>query len=187
MYMEYGFSKAGMAPPTRPHILIIVQNLPVPLDRRVWLECQALVGRWIRGERDLPERPGGPEQRQLIDGVHIYKYKSGAGGGGAVRFRAGVRYSLAAHGVAVAGRMASPPVRRHPGVQSAGHLLVARALLARPWQCGSCLTIMTSIQSCFVSRFGEPEWPIPLGWSYVHSLWLERMTFRTAASCDFDQ
>jgi len=24
-------------------ILIIVQNLPVPFDRRVWLECQALV------------------------------------------------------------------------------------------------------------------------------------------------
>jgi len=23
-------------------ILIIVQNLPVPFDRRVWLECQAL-------------------------------------------------------------------------------------------------------------------------------------------------
>ena len=25
-----------------PHVLIIVQNLPVPLDRRVWLECRAL-------------------------------------------------------------------------------------------------------------------------------------------------
>ena len=24
-------------------ILIIVQNLPVPFDRRVWLECQALI------------------------------------------------------------------------------------------------------------------------------------------------
>jgi hypothetical protein len=26
----------------RPRVLIIVQNLPVPFDRRVWLECQAL-------------------------------------------------------------------------------------------------------------------------------------------------
>ena len=25
-------------------ILIIVQNLPVPFDRRVWLECRALTG-----------------------------------------------------------------------------------------------------------------------------------------------
>ena len=27
-----------------PHVLIIIQNLPVPLDRRVWLECHALRG-----------------------------------------------------------------------------------------------------------------------------------------------
>jgi hypothetical protein len=26
----------------RRRVLIVVQNLPVPLDRRVWLECQAL-------------------------------------------------------------------------------------------------------------------------------------------------
>ena len=26
----------------RQRILIIVQNLPVPFDRRVWLECQTL-------------------------------------------------------------------------------------------------------------------------------------------------
>ena len=28
---------------TGKHVLIVVQNLPVPLDRRVWLECRALV------------------------------------------------------------------------------------------------------------------------------------------------
>ena len=27
-----------------PRVLIIVQNLHVPFDRRVWLECQSLVG-----------------------------------------------------------------------------------------------------------------------------------------------
>ena len=27
-----------------PRVLIIVQNLPVPFDRRVWLECQTLTG-----------------------------------------------------------------------------------------------------------------------------------------------
>ena len=26
----------------RPRTFIIVQNLPVPFDRRVWLECKAL-------------------------------------------------------------------------------------------------------------------------------------------------
>ena len=29
-------------PAARQRVLIIVQNLPVPFDRRVWLECQAL-------------------------------------------------------------------------------------------------------------------------------------------------
>ena len=29
-------------------ILIIVQNLPLPFDRRVWLECQALVSAGYR-------------------------------------------------------------------------------------------------------------------------------------------
>ncbi len=27
----------------KPRVLIIVQNLPVPFDRRVWLESQSLV------------------------------------------------------------------------------------------------------------------------------------------------
>ena len=27
----------------RPRVLIIIQNLHVPFDRRVWLECQSLV------------------------------------------------------------------------------------------------------------------------------------------------
>ncbi len=42
-------------------VLIIVQNLPVPFDRRVWLECQALVSDGLPGRRGLPQgqrRPG---------------------------------------------------------------------------------------------------------------------------------
>ena len=44
----------GDAMAGKTHVLIIVQNLPVPLDRRVWLECQALRRR-VRGQRHLPE------------------------------------------------------------------------------------------------------------------------------------
>ena len=57
-----------------PHVLIIVQNLPVPLDRRVWLECQSLIARGYRVSVICPKGPGDPA-RQLIDGVDIYKYK----------------------------------------------------------------------------------------------------------------
>ena len=57
------------------HVLIIVQNLPVPFDRRVWLECQAL--RSAAGYEVsvvCPKAPGDPDL-QVIDGVEIYKYR----------------------------------------------------------------------------------------------------------------
>jgi glycosyltransferase involved in cell wall biosynthesis len=54
-------------------VLIIVQNLPVPLDRRVWLECCALVEAGYGVSVICPKGPGEPSF-QLIDGVHIHKY-----------------------------------------------------------------------------------------------------------------
>ena len=53
------------------HVLIIVQNLPVPLDRRVWLECQALVANGYEVSVICPKGPGDPS-RQLIDGCLLY-------------------------------------------------------------------------------------------------------------------
>jgi glycosyltransferase involved in cell wall biosynthesis len=54
-------------------VLIIVQNLPVPLDRRVWLECQALTTNGFGVSVICPKGPGDP-WHQRIDGVRIYKY-----------------------------------------------------------------------------------------------------------------
>ncbi|WP_242666406.1 MULTISPECIES: glycosyltransferase family 4 protein [Parafrankia] len=58
----------------RKHVLIIVQNLPVPLDRRVWLECQALVRSGYQVSVICPKGPGDPS-RELLDGVWLYKYR----------------------------------------------------------------------------------------------------------------
>jgi glycosyltransferase involved in cell wall biosynthesis len=60
---------------TRPssRVLIIVQNLPVPFDRRVWLECQTLVAAGSQVSVICPKGPGDPGY-ELIDGVHVYKY-----------------------------------------------------------------------------------------------------------------
>jgi exopolysaccharide biosynthesis polyprenyl glycosylphosphotransferase len=63
--------------PRRPHVLVIVQNLPVPLDRRVWMESKALVAAGYdvsvicpRGEKD-----GERDSRfELLDGVRIHRY-----------------------------------------------------------------------------------------------------------------
>jgi glycosyltransferase involved in cell wall biosynthesis len=54
-------------------VLIVVQNLPVPLDRRVWLECQALTAAGYEVSVICPKGPGDPGY-QLLDGVHLYKY-----------------------------------------------------------------------------------------------------------------
>jgi glycosyltransferase involved in cell wall biosynthesis len=54
-------------------VLIIVQNLPVPLDRRVWLEAQALVAAGVGVSVICPKGPGDPAFQEL-DGVRIYQY-----------------------------------------------------------------------------------------------------------------
>jgi glycosyltransferase involved in cell wall biosynthesis len=59
--------------PTREHVLILVQNLPVPLDRRVWLECQTLVRAGYRVSVICPKGPGDPA-REMLDGVRLLKY-----------------------------------------------------------------------------------------------------------------
>ena len=54
-------------------VLIIVQNLPVPLDRRVWLECQTLRDAGYTVSVICPKGPGDASYEEL-DGVHLHKY-----------------------------------------------------------------------------------------------------------------
>ena len=51
-------SVARVAERDADHVLIIVQNLPVPLDRRVWLECQALMAAGYAVSVICPKGPG---------------------------------------------------------------------------------------------------------------------------------
>jgi glycosyltransferase involved in cell wall biosynthesis len=60
--------------PRNKRVLIIVQNLPVPFDRRVWLECRALVGAGYGVSVICPKGIGDPKFAE-IDGVRIYKYR----------------------------------------------------------------------------------------------------------------
>ena len=76
-------------------ILIIVQNLPVPFDRRVWLECQALIAAGYRVAVVCPKSKGDPGY-QVIDGVELYKYRPYAPGGSKLSFVAEYAYSFAA-------------------------------------------------------------------------------------------
>ena len=76
-------------------VLIIVQNLPVPFDRRVWLECQALVAAGYRVAVVCPKGNGDPPY-QVIDTVQLYKYRPYAPGGSKLSFVAEYAYSFLA-------------------------------------------------------------------------------------------
>ena len=54
-------------------VLIVVQNLPVPLDRRVWLECQALTAAGYGVSVICPKGPGDPSF-EVLEGVRVHKY-----------------------------------------------------------------------------------------------------------------
>lgn len=87
---------AQRAPGTaRNRVLIIVQNLPVPFDRRVWLECQALVAAGYQVSVVCPKGPGDPSYH-VVDGVELYKYRPYAPGGGWTGFVAEYVYSFLA-------------------------------------------------------------------------------------------
>ena len=51
-----------------------MQNLPVPFDRRVWLECQTLRAAGYEVSVICPKGPGDPDYEQY-EGIHLYKYR----------------------------------------------------------------------------------------------------------------
>jgi glycosyltransferase involved in cell wall biosynthesis len=79
----------------RIRLLIVVQNLPVPFDRRVWLECQALVAAGYRVGVVCPKGSGDPGY-EVVDAVELYKYRPYAPGGSKFSFIAEYLYSFAA-------------------------------------------------------------------------------------------
>jgi glycosyltransferase involved in cell wall biosynthesis len=60
--------------PRRPAVLIIVENLPVPLDRRVWQEAHALLDHGWDVSVICPKAHGCTAGHEVIDGIHIYRH-----------------------------------------------------------------------------------------------------------------
>lgn len=161
----------------RPHVLIIVQNLPVPLDRRVWLECQALMANGYRVSVICPKGPGDPS-RQVIDGISIYKYKPSPEANGLAGFALEFAYSWIRTFL-----LSFPAARR-------GRFAVIQAcnppdtywLLAWFWRLFGARFVFDQHDlnpELFRSRFGEPQGGLR-GVEYRGLLWLERRTYRAA-------
>jgi glycosyltransferase involved in cell wall biosynthesis len=79
----------------RPRTLIIVQNLPVPFDRRVWLECKALTAAGYDVTVVCPKGRNDPGQ-DVLEGVMLLKYRPYAPGGSAIDFVLEYAYSFLA-------------------------------------------------------------------------------------------
>ncbi|MBO6791590.1 MAG: glycosyltransferase family 4 protein [Dinoroseobacter sp.] len=67
-------------------ILIIVENLPVPFDRRVWLEAQTLNAAGAEVSIICPATKEHPERRETLDGIHIYRHPLNDEGTGKISY-----------------------------------------------------------------------------------------------------
>ncbi|QRQ99462.1 glycosyltransferase family 4 protein [Dyadobacter sandarakinus] len=56
------------------HILIVVENLPVPFDRRVWQEANTLKENGAKVSIICPKMKGYTKSRETIDGIEIYRH-----------------------------------------------------------------------------------------------------------------
>ena len=159
----------------RGRILIIVQNLPVPFDRRVWLECGTLTDAGYQVAVVCPKGPGDPSYA-VMDGVELYKYRAYAPGGlqGVVRGRVPLLRSWP--------RCGSPSRRPDTGGSTSSRA-ATRPTSSGPSACcsasctgrGSSSTTMTCAPRPTSSAF-------PSGPRLIHKalLFLERCTTRCA-------
>jgi glycosyltransferase involved in cell wall biosynthesis len=158
-------------------VLIIVQNLPVPLDRRVWLECLALRAAGYDVAVVCPRGPGEPRYQEL-DGVHLYKYAPPPAARGLLGYLLEFGYCwLRTAWLSVRVR------RRHrfDVLQACNppDTYWALAALWRPWGVRFVFDQHDLNPELFRSRFGEPT-GIAARAQLAALLWLERMTYRLA-------
>ncbi len=57
-----------------PRVLIVVQNLPVPFDRRVWLEATTLTRAGYRVSVICPKAKGFDASFEVLEDIHIHRY-----------------------------------------------------------------------------------------------------------------
>ena len=77
----------------KKRILIIVENLPVPFDTRVWKEAWALTENGCEVFVICPKGKGYEEKYECIKGVHIYRHPMPKEGNGAIGYL--IEYSAA--------------------------------------------------------------------------------------------
>lgn len=67
-------------------VLIIVENLPVPFDRRVWQEARTLKSAGAEVAIICPTGKGYTARYELLDGIHVYRHPLPLDAGGALGY-----------------------------------------------------------------------------------------------------
>ena len=96
--MNQHFSTANLTREPGPRssqggVLIIVENLPVPFDRRVWQEATALQDAGYDVSVICPKGKGFDKAKEVLDGVHVYRHGLPMEGTGALGYL--IEYSTA--------------------------------------------------------------------------------------------
>jgi glycosyltransferase involved in cell wall biosynthesis len=73
-------------PASNRRVLIVVENLPVPFDRRVWLEATTLARNGYRVSVICPKAKGFNKGREVLEDVEIFRYKIPLEADGALGF-----------------------------------------------------------------------------------------------------
>lgn len=169
-------SAAAVSTTSRPlrRVLILVENLPSPFDRRVWQEATTLAAAGYGVSIVCPTGPGCEALYECIEGIHIYRYKLPREGKGAAGYL--VEYSAALwHSFRLAFK-----VRREQGVDivhacNPPDLLFLVGVVFRALFGTRFLFDHHDINpELYVAKFGRKDWL----WRLL--VWLERRTFRSA-------
>ncbi|UFU02390.1 glycosyltransferase family 4 protein [Ruania suaedae] len=159
---------------SRPaHVVIIIQNLPLRLDRRVRNECSALLDAGYRVSVICPKEEPGEADRHEIDGVAVHSYQAPVGARGPLSYaREFVICWLQA------ARLSLRVNREAPfDVLQACNPPDTYWLLGALWKVRGRRFVFDQHDLCpevFEARFGRRG---PL---YRALLWLERRTYRVA-------
>jgi glycosyltransferase involved in cell wall biosynthesis len=166
---------SGTASAQGRRVLIVVQNLPVPFDRRVWLEATTLTRAGYSVSVICPKMKGYNKGREELEGVEIYRYPLPIDAQGTFGFMAEfawcfVMVTLLSFRVALFGRgfdvlhVCNPPETYWP--------------LAAFWRLFGKVFLFDHHDlspEMYAAKFGRSE-----GSLFKALLFLERMTFRVA-------
>jgi glycosyltransferase involved in cell wall biosynthesis len=164
----------GGRPGEGRRVLIVVENLPVPFDRRVWAEATTLAAAGYTVSVICPMGKGAEAEREDLEGVHIYRHPLPVEGHGAWGYLR--EYGAALwHELRLALR-----VRREHGIDvlhgcNPPDLIFLLAWALRPWGVTYLFDHHDICPELYETKFGRR------GALWRLMVLVEKLTFRTAA------